>query len=182
MTFALAMTRRSLVLPASLKRSQGFFLVSLLLAMCYKYRMVLSSRMTLLVVEDNAEWRAIIANGLQPICELVGFVERGDEILKAAEKFRPELVTLDIALPGGSGLNALPRLRALLPETIVVVISMSAAQIYKDEAFARGADAYIEKGSVLSSLVEAVSSARERRRKPPADHFRPLSMDAIGTN
>jgi len=144
--------------------------------------MVSPSRMTLLVVEDNADWRAIIANRLQSICELVGFVERGDEILKAAQKFRPELITLDIALPGESGLNVLPRLRAQFPETVVIVISMTEAQIYKDEAFARGVDAYIEKRNVLSDLVEAVASARDRRRKRSADHFDSMTADAIQSN
>lgn len=121
--------------------------------------------MTLLVVEDHADWRTMIIDDLRPISKLVGFVERGDEILKAAETFRPELITLDIALPGESGLKVLPRLRALLPEAVIIVISMSVGQLYKDEAFARGADAYIEKGSNFSNLLEVVASAQERRKK-----------------
>jgi two-component system response regulator DesR len=118
--------------------------------------------MRFLVADDNADWRTIIAGALESEHDLVAFVERGDQILEAAQGFRPDLITLDVVMPGKSGLNVLPRLRAMLPEAIIIVISTTATPIYKEEAFARGADDYIEKRSVLSNLAGAVASARER--------------------
>jgi CheY-like chemotaxis protein len=126
--------------------------------------------MQLLVAEDNAEWQYIIAHILEPQCVLAGFVERGDQVLEVAQKVRPGLITLDVRMPGESGLNVLPRLRAMLPQAIIIVVSSMAAPIYKEEALARGADAYIEKGKVASELVKAVALIRERGSNQDRSH------------
>lgn len=118
--------------------------------------------MQLLVAEDNAEWRHIIACILEPDCDLAAFVERGDQILEAAQNCGAELITLDVAMPGESGLNVLPRLREMLPKAIIVIVSSTTTPIYKEEAFARGADAYIEKGKVSSDLLATIQAVRAR--------------------
>ena len=103
------------------------------------------SHLTVLVAEDNAEWRSIITRVLMPDFEVIGYVERGDELVTHATRLHPDIVTLDVAMPGQSGLNALPALRVALPNAIVVVISTIPTAIYKEEAFRRGANAYVAK-------------------------------------
>jgi DNA-binding NarL/FixJ family response regulator len=120
------------------------------------------SHLTVLVAEDNAEWRSIITRVLTPDFEVIGYVERGDELVTHATRLHPDIVTLDVAMPGQSGLNALPALRVALPNAIVVVISTIPTAIYKEEAFRRGANAYVAKARVLSDLLPAIANNRSK--------------------
>lgn len=153
--------------------AQGFLLV----ADCRRHRydcgMSLPPRLRFLVAEDNEEWQNIIVHILEVDYDLAGVVERGDQIVDTAQKFLPDVVTLDIAMPGQSGLQVLPRLRSMLPNAIIVVISITDTPIYMEEAFARGADGYLKKGGgLLSSLTEIVTSARHRHHQNESDHGR----------
>ena len=88
------------------------------------------------------------------------------KIVEVAQSSLPDMITLDIAMPGQSGLHALPRLRSMLPHAIIVVISNTATPVYMEEAFARGADGYLEKGGgLLSSLPQTITSARQQRHQ-----------------
>ena len=123
-------------------------------------------RLRFLVAEDNLEWQKIITQILEIDCDLAGVVDRGDQIVDVAQKCLPDLITLDIAMPGQSGLQALPRLRLLLPHAIIVVISNTVTPVYLEEAFARGADGYLEKGvRLLLSLPQTITSARQQHRQ-----------------
>lgn len=122
-------------------------------------------RLRFLVAEDSEEWQKIIIQILEKDYDLAGVVDRGDQIIDVAQKCLPDVVTLDVAMPGQSGLQALPCLRSTLPNAIIVVISNTATPVYMEEAFARGADGYLEKGGgMLSSLTQTISSARHQQR------------------
>ena len=120
-------------------------------------------RLRFLVAEDNLEWQKIIIQILEADHDLAGVVDRGDQIIDVAQNCLPDMITLDITMPGQSGLHALPRLRAMLPHAIIVVISNTATPVYMEEAFARGADGYLEKGFGLpTSLPQTITSARQQ--------------------
>ena len=118
------------------------------------------ARSRLLVVDDNAVWRRTITRILEADHELVGTVVRGDEIMESAERLCPDVITLDVSLPGESGLNVLPRLRKACPRAIIVIVSATATPLYRQEAFLRGADGYVEKSRVPSDLLSTVASIR----------------------
>ena len=121
-------------------------------------------RRRVLVADDHAVWRREIARVLQPECEVAGYAERGDAVLETAAGLQPDVVTLDVSLPGESGLNVLPALRAELPDAVIVIVSATATRLYREEAFRRGADAYIEKGRIVTDLLPAVVAGRRERR------------------
>lgn len=114
----------------------------------------------LLVVDDNAVWCGMIARILETNHELVGTVGRGDEIMESAERLCPDVITLDVSLPGESGLNVLPRLRKACPRAIIIIVSATATPIYREEASLRGADGYVEKSRVHSDLLSTIASFR----------------------
>lgn len=123
-------------------------------------------RLRFLIAEDNLEWQKIITQILEIDYDLAGVVDRGDQIIDVAQKCLPDLITLDIAMPGQSGLQALPGLRLLLPHAIIVVISNTVTPVYMEEAFARGADGYLEKGvRLLLSLPQTITSARQQHHQ-----------------
>ena len=118
------------------------------------------TRPRLLVVDDNPVWRETITRILEANHELVGTVVRGDDIMESAERLCPDVITLDVSLPGMSGLNVLPRLRKACPRAIIVIVSATATPIYREEASLRGADGYVEKRWVFSDLLSTIASVR----------------------
>lgn len=99
---------------------------------------------------------------MEPDYELVGVVDDGTRIIEAAQEFLPDVITLDIGMPGQSGMRALPCLRAMLPKAIIVVVTTISMPIYKETAFDRGADGYIDKASLTCELLPTIASVRNR--------------------
>ena len=117
------------------------------------------SRPTALIVEDNYDWQANIAHILSPEYDIIGFVAHGDEVVETARLLHPDLITLDISLPGTSGLNLLPALRAALPDAVIIMLTTTFSKVYVDEAYRRGASGYVLKGKALSELLPAARAA-----------------------
>jgi len=85
--------------------------------------------------------------------------------LETAERRPPDLVILDIRMPGVSGLEGLPRLKRRFSETPVIMITAFHDMDTTIEAMKRGADDYIDKPIDLKELDSAVEKALERRRR-----------------
>ncbi len=92
----------------------------------------------------------------EPDMQVVGEAVDIRELFTTAAECRPQVVILDIDLPGGSGLDAIEPLRALYPGLAVIVLSMYAERRYALRAFKAGASAYISKSSAADELVDAV--------------------------
>ena len=118
---------------------------------------------TVLIADDNPEWRSVIADILRSEYDVVRQVERGDEVLAAACALQPDFITLDVSMPGISGLNVLPHLRQALPHTVIVMVSTNSSKLYVDEAYRRGADGYVSKSSAWRDLVPTLQAARAPR-------------------
>ncbi len=117
------------------------------------------NRLRVMLAEDHPLIREVIQRLLALEYDVVETVERGDELLPAALRARPEVVVLDISLPGLSGLQALPSLRAQLPETCLIVLTVHNSPFYRQEAFQRGADGYVVKGRAFTDLLPALAGA-----------------------
>lgn len=129
------------------------------------------NRATVLIVDDNFLWCERIAQILAPQYEIAGFVLRGDELLKRAITLQPDIITLDISMPGRGGLQLLPDLRVQLPDAVIVIVTTTSTKLYIDEAYRRGAHGYVDKRKALEDLIPAIengsserSSQREARR------------------
>ncbi len=119
---------------------------------------------TVLIADDSPEWRSAIAEILHPAYPVVRQVGRGDEVIAAASLIDPDLITLDVSMPGISGLNLLPRLRTLFPNTTIVIVTTNSDRLYVAEAYQRGADAYILKANAQRDLPPALQNARVPRQ------------------
>lgn len=114
---------------------------------------------TVLIADDNREWRTVIERLLEPHYEVLGLVARGDEVVARAVSLQPEVITLDVSMPGKSGLNLLPELRIAVPDAAIVVVTTTLTTIYIEEAYRRGAHGYVFKRNVRSDLVPAIDKA-----------------------
>lgn len=90
--------------------------------------------------------------------ELVGAVEDGRALLKAAVELQPSVIVLDISMPLLNGIEAAKKLKKQLPGVKLIFVTMHADTAYVNEAFKAGASGYLLKRSAATELVQAVQS------------------------
>jgi len=93
-----------------------------------------------------------------PGFEVVGEAADGVEALALVRETVPDVIVLDLNMPGSGGLDALPALKLAQPSLKVVVLSMHAGREYVSRAMKGGADAYLLKDSAVQDLVAAVEA------------------------
>ncbi len=109
---------------------------------------VTNLRPRILVVDDNGVVRQLMRLEVESLgkYDVVGEAANGQEAIEQAKALRPDLVLLDLAMPLMDGLQALPLIRAAVPNVRVVVLSGFDARRMAPTALAAGADRYLEKG------------------------------------
>jgi CheY-like chemotaxis protein len=115
-------------------------------------------RPRVLVCDDEAVLRALVRACLEPAYEIVEAGD-GDESLRLARELRPDLIVLDMMMPGQSGLAVLETLRAdpALAGTPVVMLTARAQAADRFAAAAAGADRYVPKPFDVRELTDAVA-------------------------
>ena len=123
-----------------------------------------------LIVDDAANLRELLTLLLEieDDFEVVGTAADGQQAVAAAQRLLPDLVLLDLAMPVMDGLEALPLLRANVPDARIVIFSGFEHQALAEEALQAGADAYIEKGTSVTHLVSQLRSLRRLRPRDTA--------------
>src|SRR3990172_5845186 len=113
-----------------------------------------------LLADDHALVRAGIRALLEAVegVSVVAEAGTGDEAVRLAIEQRPELVVLDIAMPGMSGLDAAVRIREALPDTRVLILSMHAGDDFVQRALRAGAAGYLMKDAAAGELELAVKA------------------------
>ena len=111
-----------------------------------------------LVVDDHAVVREGIRHVLagEPGFEVVGEAANGEQALALARSQRPDVVVLDVTMPGESGLRVAPKLRAAVPGARVLIMSMHENAEYVREGVRAGASGYLLKDSAAAELRLAV--------------------------
>jgi two-component system response regulator NreC len=87
-----------------------------------------------------------------------------DESVRKVLAYKPNVIVLDLSMPGGSGLTAIPRMREASPETAIVVLTMEAEPRFAREALRAGALGFVLKDAADAELVAAVRAALQGRR------------------
>jgi DNA-binding NarL/FixJ family response regulator len=100
----------------------------------------------------------------EPDFAVVGEAADGLEAVRVVERLRPDVLVLDLMMPGLSGLEVLRIVRDRSSETRVVVLSMHSISAFVAEALKSGATGYVLKGSSEEDLVRAVRDAAAGRR------------------
>jgi DNA-binding NarL/FixJ family response regulator len=108
------------------------------------------------LVEDSELTRAVIRESLLQYegLKLVGEAEDGTTAIKQALDLNPDVIIVDIGLPGMNGLEVLKQIKAQLPETRVVVLTSQDSESSMFKAFSAGADAYLTKDEFTPEKLE----------------------------
>src|SRR5688500_11039892 len=117
--------------------------------------------MRVLLVDDHALVRSAIRQALEaPDVVVVGEASSAEEALEMAPLLRPDLLLLDIDLPGMSGLEAVRELAPRLPDTRVVMLTVSTDRRDLVDAVRHGAFGYLTKDLTGDALQRAVRGLR----------------------
>jgi two-component system response regulator NreC len=122
-------------------------------------------KIRVLIADDHAILRAglrLLINN-QPDMEVVGEAADGPEALRQARQVNPDVLTLDLTMPGGSGLKTLEGLRQACPQTRVLVLTMHEDPSYLRASLAAGALGYVAKSAVDADLLAAIRSIDQGR-------------------
>jgi DNA-binding NarL/FixJ family response regulator len=123
------------------------------------------ARTRVLCVDDNE----LLLKSMQRVVERnphmqwVGSLDRADTLIEAAKRLCPDVVVLDIHMPGASALEELRKLTTQCPKSRVLILSSDTTQATVLKAIEYGAWGYISKydpSSVMIEAIEAVASAR----------------------
>ena len=111
-----------------------------------------------LVVDDKWENRSVLVDLLTPLGFEVAQATDGRDCLRQARQFKPDVILLDMVMPGMDGFEAVKRLRQLpeLKETIVIATSASAYAYDRQECLGAGCDGFISKPVQAEALLEAL--------------------------
>ncbi len=88
---------------------------------------------------------------------VTGAFANAEDAIKSVASLDPDVVLLDIQLPGLSGLQALPKIKALVPDAAVIILSVNEHQDTVFEALAKGAAGYLTKNTPPQKILEAVN-------------------------
>jgi DNA-binding NarL/FixJ family response regulator len=115
------------------------------------------------LVDDEEPVRALIGItlGLDRHFSVVGEASDGEQAVTLVNLQHPDAVILDLMMPKGGGMDAIPRIRICSPATRIVVFSALSADQMMDEAMAQGAHAYIEKAKFSTDLPEVLQRVCE---------------------
>jgi DNA-binding NarL/FixJ family response regulator len=120
-------------------------------------------RPRVLLADDHTLLLEAFQRLLADECEVVGMVSDGRALLAAADKLRPDIVVVDVAMPLLNGLDATRQLKQVLPETRIVFLTMNEDPDLAAEAFRAGASGYLLKRSAASELLTAIREVMRHR-------------------
>ena len=129
-----------------------------------------SDPVRVLLVDDNEHMLGRAAAVLKSSCTVVGTAKDGLSALAAAVALRPDVIVLDISMPGMTGLEVAARLRASGSKTEVVFLTVHEDDDLIDAATAAGGLGYVVKPKLTSDLLVAVREAQAHRPFVSAIH------------
>ena len=118
-------------------------------------------RISVLLAEDHT----IVRKGLRSLLdkeisiEVIGEAEDGREAVRKAEELQPDVVVMDIGMPGLNGLEATRRLKKRFPGMKIIILTVHTSEEYVLQALRSGASGYLLKKAAPSDLISAIQAA-----------------------
>lgn len=126
--------------------------------------------MRILIADDNAMVRrgVIMLLSSETAWEICGEASDGSEALLKAHTLLPDVILLDVGMPGVNGLEVARRLHRELPQTRIVVMSQEDPVHLLPSVMAAGGDACLDKSCLAADLVDSIKNLQPRDQQPAA--------------
>ena len=120
-------------------------------------------RIRVMVVDDHPIMRDGLRDALdgEEDLEVVGVAGDGVEAVRTAQRVEPDVIVMDVMMPGKDGVDACREVMELLPETKVLMLTASTQEDAVIEAVAAGATGYLQKDSGAKALAESVRAVAQ---------------------
>lgn len=120
-----------------------------------------ASRITVVLADDHTVMRSGLRMLLdaEPDLDVVAEAGNIDTTYRHVRGHRPAVLVLDLNMPGGSSIVAIPRLTSLSPHTSIVVLTMEEDPLLVRDAMTAGASGFVRKHSAGTELVRAIRAA-----------------------
>lgn len=118
-------------------------------------------KLRILIADDHALMREglNLLVAAQPDMEVAAVAEDGEEALRKAKELRPDLIVMDISMPGMDGIKATERLRAECPAAKVLVLTAHEETVYMNQLLQLGISGYLLKRAAGDDLIHAIRTA-----------------------
>jgi DNA-binding NarL/FixJ family response regulator len=131
--------------------------------------------LNVLIVDDDEAFREVIKRQMGQGVKVIGEAARGDDGVRLATELRPDVVLMDLDLPGLDGIAATRQIKAVDPEVKVILLTPHDEEAYLSSTGKSGADAILSKRSVRAEILSRIRvvmsgfwstwDGRERREK-----------------
>jgi DNA-binding NarL/FixJ family response regulator len=121
----------------------------------------LDRRVRVLIADDHPVIRRMVRSVLQvhPNFEVCGEAMDGAQAVEEAKKVKPDVLVLNVTMPVMNGFEAAREIKAILPNSAIVILSQNADREFVEEAKKIGVRAYVAKSRAGEALVKAVEAA-----------------------
>jgi two-component system invasion response regulator UvrY len=114
--------------------------------------------MRILIADDSHLVRRGVVGLLsnEPPCQICGEASNAGETLTKANELRPDIVLLDVSMPGGNGLETARRLRQQIPGIKILMMSQHDPHHMPSHSLEAGADGFVDKGRLATDLLPTI--------------------------
>lgn len=120
----------------------------------------MENQLKVLICDDSALIRKKLKNILEVCkCKNIEEAQNGIEAVEMAKSFKPDLIFMDIVMPGKDGIEALEEIKKVQPEIKVIMASSAGTQSHLKKALDFGADDFIQKPITLEAVASIIEKA-----------------------
>ena len=130
-------------------------------------------KLRILVADDNVRFLRKMASLLEAEFEIVAMVENGCAAVESAQRCHPDVIVLDLEMPGLNGIDVTRKLITLWPNVKTIICSVETDPDIVEAALKAGALGYVFKYRIETDLVPAVNSVANGERFVSPDEHRP---------
>jgi DNA-binding NarL/FixJ family response regulator len=117
-----------------------------------------TERSRILIVEDHKGIRSSLRQWLSTVFQdfMIRDASTGEDAVELCKEIKPDVIVMDIKLPGINGILATKQIKKMFPDTKVIILTVYDIPAFQSEASAAGASAFISKNNMYKELVPTI--------------------------